>query len=261
MQNSDRSDIIYEHSSSERIGLFLRLETFFRRTRSLLDHESHWTSRMAVEAINDTIRVLKREDLQNEIIKEIEHQSAALGTFRGNPNVAKHRLDEICEEVDSMLQTLHDRETAPGHELRHNALLKAVRDRDIIVAGACNFDLPAFHFWLEQPAGQRLRDLRDWLSAFDVLESSIGLCLRIVRGSTAATHEVASRGFLQRNLGSSTPCRMIRIALSRELALYPVISDRPPRSLTVRFFRPGNNASRSSQTDTDVDFGLYCCII
>ena len=260
MQNSDRSDIIYEHSPNERIGLFLRLETFFRRTRCLLDHESHWTSRMAVEAINDVIRMLDRENLQNEIIRELEHHSATLSTFRRNPNVAENRLDEICEAVDSMLQTLHDREAAPGHELRHNGLLKAVRDRDIMPAGACNFDLPAFHFWLEQPADQRLRDLRGWFSAFDVLESSIGLCLRIVRGSAAATHEVASRGFFQRNLGSSPPYRMIRVALSRELALYPVISTRP-RPFTVRFFRPGKGASRSSQTDTDVDFDLCCCII
>ena len=159
-----------------------------------------------------------------------------------------------------MLQALHEHETAPGYELRHNELLNAVRQRSSIPAGACDFDLPAFHFWLEQPASLRLRELSDWFAAFDAFESSIGLCLRIVRGSVAATREVAGGGFFQRNLGSSTPCQMIRVALSRDLPLYPEISAGKQR-FAVRFLRPGDSTSRPSQTDMDVDFDLFCCVI
>ena len=159
-----------------------------------------------------------------------------------------------------MLQALHERETHPGPELRYNELLNAVRQRSSNPTATCDFDLPAFHYWLEQPAGQRLRDLREWISTFGIFESSIALCLRLVRESVAGTREVASGGFFQRNLGSSTPCQMIRVALSRQVALYPEISAGKQR-FAIRFLRPGDTTSRQSQTDEDVKFDLLCCFI
>ena len=260
MQDSDRGPIIYEQPLSERIRTFLRLEFLFLRARYLLGQESPWASRLTFEVIIDVMAVLSRADLKKEIIKELERHSATLFALSRNPNVAQERLQAVRDEVHSMLQALHECETAPGHELRYNELLNAVRQRSSIPAGTCDFDLPAFHYWLEQPASLRLRDLRDWISTFDVFEASIGVCLRIVRESAAPTREIASGGFFQRNLGSSTPCQMIRVALSREFALYPEISAGKQR-FAIRFLRPGDSASRPSQTDDDIEFDLLCCVI
>ena len=260
MQDVHRGPIVYEQPLSERIRTFLRLEFLFHRARYLLGQESPWASRLTFEVIIDVMAMLGRADLNRELIQELERHSATLEALSRNPNVAQERLQEIRDEVHSMLQTLHERKTAPGHELRYNELLNAVRQRSSIPAGTCDFDLPAFHYWLEQPCGQRLRDLNDWISTFGVFESSIGLCLRIVRESVAATHEVASSGFFERNLGSSTPCQMIRVALSRDLPLYPEISAGKQR-FAIRFLHPGGTTSRPSQTDEDVEFALLCCII
>ena len=260
MQDSDRAPIIYEQPLSERIRTFLRIEFLFHRARYLLGQESPWASRLTFEVIIDVMAVLSRADLKKEIIKELERHSATLFAFSRNPNVAQERLQEVRGEVDSMLQALHGYETAPGHELRHNELLNAVRQRSSIPAGTCDFDLPAFHYWLEQPASQRLRDLREWISTFDVFETSIGICLRIVRQSAAPTREVASGGFFQRNLGSTMPYQMIRVAVDREFALYPEISAGRQR-FTIRFLRPGGTTSRPSQTQEDVGFNLLCCVI
>ena len=260
MQDTNHAAIVYEQPLSERIRTFLRLEFLFRRGRYLLQQESPWASRLTFEVIIDVMAVLGRADLKKEIIKELERHSATLYALSRNPKVAQERLQEVRDKVHSMLQALHERETPPGNELRHNELLNAVRQRSSIPAGTCDFDLPAFHYWLEQPGGQRLRDLNDWFSAFSSFESSVGLCLRIVRESAAATREVASGGFFQRNLGSSTPCQMIRVALSREFPLYPEISAGKQR-FAIRFLHPGGAASRPSQTDEDVEFDLRCCII
>ena len=260
MQDSDRGPILYEQPLSERIRTFLRLEFLFRRARYLLGEESPWASRLTFEVIIDVMAVLSRADLKKEVIKELERHSATLHALGRNPNVARERLQEIREEVDSKLKALHGCDTAPGHELRYNELLNAVRQRSSIPAGTCDFDLPAFHYWLEQPGPRRLRDLHDWVSSFGVYESSIELCLRIVRESVAATHEVASGGFFQRNLGSSTPCQMIRVALCREVDLYPEISAGKQR-FAIRFLHPGCTTSRPSQTDQDVEFDLLCCTI
>ena len=260
MQDTDRGPIVYEQPLSERIRTFLRLEFLFNRARYLLGQESPWASRLTFEVIIDVMAVLSRADLKKEAIKELERHSATLYALSRNPNVAQERLQEVREEIQSMLQALHECETAPGHELRYNELLNSVRQRSSIPAGTCDFDLPAFHYWLEQPSSRRLRDLREWISAFAVFETSIGLCLRIVRESAAPTREVGSGGFFQRNLGSSTPCQMIRVALSRELVVYPEISAGKQR-FAIRFLRPGGSTSRPSQTDEDVDFDLLCCII
>ena len=261
MQASDRGPVIYyEQPLSERIRTLLRLEFLFDRARYLLGQESPWASRLTFEVIIDVMAVLSRADIKKEIIKELERHSATLVALSRNPNVAQERLQEVRDEVHSVLQALHERDTSPGHELRYNELLNAVRQRSSIPAGTCDFDLPAFHYWLEQPAGLRLRDLREWISAFDVFQSSIGICLRIVRESASATREIARGGFFQRNLGSSTPCQMIRVAVPRELALYPEISAGKQR-FAIRFLRPGDSTSRPGQTDDDVEFDLLCCVI
>ena len=260
MQDSGSGPIFYEQPLGERIRTFLRLEFLFRRGRYLLQQDSPWASRLTFECIIDVMAVLARTDLKKEIIKELERHSATLYALSRNPKVAQERLQVVRDEVRSMLQALHECETAPGTELRHNELLNAVRQRSSIPAGTCDFDLPAFHYWLEQPGGQRLRDLNDWVSAFGPFESSVGLCLRIVRESAAATREIASGGFFQRNLGSSTPCQMIRVALARKVALYPEISAGKQR-FAIRFLHPGGAASRPSQTEEDVEFDLLCCVI
>ena len=260
MQVSQSSHIIYEQPLSERIRTFLRLEFLFNRARYLLEHESPWASRLTFEVIIDVMAVFSRADLKKEIIKELERHAATLEALSRNPNVAQERLEEIRGKVQVMLRELHERESVPGHELRHNELLNAVRQRSSIPAGTCDFDLPAFHYWLERPGSERLHELRDWVAAFDTFESSIALCLQLVRASAAPTREIANGGFFQRNLGSSTPCQMIRVALVRSLVMYPEISAGKQR-FAIRFLCPGDATSRPTQTTEDVEFNLLCCII
>ena len=260
MRDSNRGAIVYEQPLSERIRTFLRLEFLFRRGRYLLQQESPWASRLVFEVIIDVMAVLGRADLKKDVIKELERHAATLHALSRNPKVAQERLQALRDEIHFMLQALHNRDAAPGNELRRNELLNAVRQRSSIPAGTCDFDLPAFHYWLEQPGEQRLRDLETWFSTFGSFESAIGLCLRIVRESNASTREVAKGGFFQRNLGSSTPCQMLRVALPRGISLYPEISAGKQR-FAIRFLHPGNAASRPSQTDEDIEFDLLCCII
>ena len=260
MQGSEHDQIIYEQPLSERIRTFLRLEFLFHRAQHLLGQEAPWASRLTFEVIIDVMAVLSRADLKKEVIKELERHLGTLDALGANPNVDHERLHKVRMAVKSVLQTLYERNTVPGHELRYNELLNAVRQRSSIPAGTCDFDLPAFHFWLERPSSHRLRDLREWMSTFAIYRESIGLCLQLVRESAVATREAASSGFFQRNLGSSMPCQMIRVALPRGLALYPEISAGKQR-FTVRFLRPGDSTSRPSQTGDDVDFDLHCCVI
>ena len=259
-QDSHHRYIIYEQPLSERIRTLLRLESLFQRAQHLLGQEAPWASRLIFDVIIDLLTILKRASVKKELVNELERHSTTLDALSPNPNIDPGQLSKIQVEIHSALQMLNEHDIASGEELRHNELLNSVRQRSSIPAGACDFDLPAFHYWLERPDSQRLCDLRNWLSTFDVFNTSIVLCLRLVRESADATHEVAIGGFYQRNLNSTTPCQMIQIALPRESSLYPEISAGIQR-FTVRFLHPGDNTSRPTQTKEDVDFNLLCCAI
>jgi len=252
--------IVYEQPLSERIRAFLRLEFLFERARHQLRFDDAWSSRTTLEIVIDVMSVLGRTDLKKEIIKELERQAATLDSLARNPAVDPARLDDVLGEVRGVLATLHSQDQPPGHELRFNELLSTVRQRASIPAGACHFDLPAFHFWLARPAEERLRDLHEWLSTFNVLRDAVALCLRLVRESAVATDELAESGFFQRNLSTATPCQMIRVALPRDAPVYPEISAGKHR-FTIRFMNPGDASTRPTQSDSDVPFELLCCVI
>ncbi len=251
---------VYEQPLSERIRTFLRLEHLFAKAEHALTSMDPWSSRATLEAVIDIMAVLSRADLKKEMIKELERNAATLRGLSQNPNVDPARLKDVLDAVKGQLASLHNDGNSRGQELRDDDLLSTVRQRSTITAGTCNFDLPALHYWLQASADQRGNDLRNWLHSFDLLNSSVSLCLRLVRESAIATHEVAQSGFFQRTLDTATPCQMIRVCLMEDVRCYPEISAGKHR-FTVRFMRPTATRDRPSQTDVDVEFDLHCCVI
>jgi cell division protein ZapD len=170
------------------------------------------------------------------------------------------RLEEVLDAVKGQLAKLRNDESSWGQGLRDDELLSTVRQRSTITAGTCNFDLPALHFWLQASADQRMNDLQGWLRSFELLNSSVSLCLKLVRESAIATQELARSGFFQRALETSTPCLMIRVCVLGEARCFPEISAGKHR-FTIRFMRLEATRDRPSQTDADIEFDLHCCVI
>ena len=252
--------VIYEQPLSERMRAFLRLEYLFQRAEFQLRTDDSWSSRSAMESIIDVLEVISRSDLKKELLNELERQSATLKALAVNPNVDKRRLNTALTQVEQVHSTLHTGENTPGIELRDVELLRVVRQRISIPAGTCGFDLPAYHFWLQRPAGSRMRDLRDWLSRFDRLREATGLCLKLVRESAGATREVAYGGFFKKTLEASARCQMVRVSLPGSANCYPKISAGRHR-FTVHFMRPGLGPKRTAQAEEDIEFDLLCCLL
>ena len=260
MPKFDSDSVIYEQPLSERTRAMLRLEFLFHRSDSQLLAEDPWSSRCVVESIIDMLEVMRRSDLRKELLKELERQSTILEALSSNPNVENRRLEKVLTRVREVHNTLLASENAPGIELRDIEPLSIVRQRSGIPAGTCAFDLPAYHFWLQNPARRRLQDLRTWLSRFDRLREATELCLKLMRESATATREVARGGFLQKTLDTSSHCQMIRVLLPHHAGCYPEISAGRQR-FTVRFMRPGQGSDRPLQTAEDVEFKLFCCLL
>ena len=259
MSKHREPSITYEQPLSERVRSFLRLEFLFNRASHLIGDADPWACRTLIEVIIDVMAVLSRADLKKELIKELERQSGTMDALARNPNVDQDLLADVLAEVKGLLVAMRGLESVPGHELRNDELLSAVRQRTSIPAGTCDFDLPAYHFWLQSPAEQRVQLVNQWLGAFDLLREAVTLCLRLVRESAVASSETAPGGFYQETLETATPCQMIRVTVPADSPYYPEISAGRHR-FTIRFMVPAATG-RPTQADTDVTFHLHRCVI
>lgn len=255
-----QSRSVYEQPLSERIRTFLRLEHLFSKAEHSLASIDPWSSRATLEAVIDIMAVVSRADIRKEIIKELERHAATLQGLARNPNVDPGRLSDVLDAVKDQLGSLRGDSNSWGQELRDDELLSIIRQRSSITAGTCNFDIPALHYWLQASADHRVNDLRGWLDSFELLSSSVALCLKLVRESAIATHEVAQSGFFQRTLETSTPCQMIRVCVTDDARCFPEISAGKHR-FTVRFMSPNGTRERPAQLSEDIAFDLHCCVI
>ncbi|MCB1738901.1 MAG: cell division protein ZapD [Gammaproteobacteria bacterium] len=260
MSESSESWIVYEQPLGERVRTMLRLEHLFSRISTMMPSHETWGSRIAVESLIDVLAVIGRTDIRKELVKELERHTATMEALQVNPNVDPRKLGQVLEELNTTLTELKGTDAGFGQELRNDELVNAVRQRSSMPAGTCDFDLPAYHYWLSQPPELRQQDLSYWNRSFDLLRRAVALCLHLVRSSGGASSEIATGGFFQRSLESATPCQMIRVRVPFELEAFPEISAGRHR-FTVRFMCQQNTAERPLQTDFDVQFVLSCCFI
>ncbi len=252
--------ICYEQPLSERVRTMLRLEFLFERAHHSMAGDDRLSSRGTVDSLIDVMSVLGRADLKKELIKELERHALTLDSLSRNPNVDPQRLQEVQDRVDGLLTRLKGAELGFGQDLRNNELFNAIRQRSSIPAGTCDFDLPAYHHWLQLPAERRSEDLGQWLGSFDLLHDAVQLCLRLVRDSGVSSEEVAEGGMFQRSLESTTPCQMVRVCLPAGSDVFPEISAGRHR-FTVRFMRQLRPEERPTQSQEDTGFRLVCCVI
>ncbi len=252
--------IIYEQPLNERIRAFLRLEFLFAQAAQHLRDDSQWGSRNTLTSLLDVLSIFGRTDLKTEVLKELERHATTLGRLASNPDVDRSRLKKTLEELDTLGKKLHASSGPIAADLKTNEFLSGIQQRMAIPGGTCDFDLPGFHFWLQQPAQQRIRDLAGWLKRFEAIASAIQMVLRLVRESAALKPVVADGGFFQKTLDSSHPCQLVRVAVSRKVPYYAEISGGRHR-FTVRFLHPSEQDGRVRQATETIAFELGCCAI
>lgn len=252
--------ITYELPLNERVRTLLRLEFLFLQARHTLDGVTVLDSRATLASILDILTVSSRTDLKSEALKELERHAATLGLLDKVVGVDLAALGLILDQLDSLIDRFHAMSGQPGQALRQNEFLNSIKQRSGIPGGLCDFDLPVYHFWLQQPAEQRISDLRQWLGSLDTLRLSIELILRLLRESALPKQEVALGGFYQKSLDADNPsCQLVRVFVPAESRYYAEISGGKQR-FTVRFMEPVANG-RAVQATDDVEFELTCCIL
>ena len=209
--------VLYEQPLNERTRTFLRLEYLFKQASYHLPRESEWDSRATLTCILEILDIFGNTNLKSETLKELERHSASMKRHEQNPDIDHAQLSSLLSEINARMEGMHMVNGQIANELKASEFLVSIRKRCAIPGGTCDFDLPAFHYWLKQPSKDRTRDLALWLGHFDAIGQAIQLILRLTRNSTAMQLTLASGGVYQRTLDPNRPCQLVRIALSPDL--------------------------------------------
>lgn len=245
---------VYEFPLNERIRTWLRLEDLFGKTLYFVrggDARAHHAALLALFELTD---VTGRPELKSELIQELDRQKTSLEDLRSNPAVDGARLDVVLGRITTALADLHAMSGKIGQHIRDNEWLAGIKGRAGIPGGTCSFDLPAYHYWLNQPVENRANDLMEWLGPLLPLKNAVDMVLRLLRDSGHQSRHIASLGLFQLMLGGRS-AHLLRLALDSDCT--PEVSANK-YAVNIRFLIP-DRAQKPRPCDRDVEFDLIFC--
>jgi cell division protein ZapD len=252
--------IIFEHPLNERTRTLLRFEHLFDLTGYHSQQETSWCSRSAIDGIVGMHTILlSRTDIKSEILKELGRYKLYFQELTDSSDVDQTLLNKTLKQIEESTSDIQMNVGQIGHALRENDFIQSILNRSGIPGGSCSFDLPLYHYWLEQPAATRSAHLQQWLNTVEPIRKSVQLLLSLIRDSSTPTDETAQRGLFQMSLNPKSPARLIRISLARDAGLLPKVSG-SRHKFSVRFLTV-DAQNRTSETNNDINFHLTCCTI
>ena len=251
--------ITYEFPLNERIRVFIRLEQLFQQFMHFSAGETVADKRAAITVLLDIMSIFRRNDLKSEILKELDRHVTILNKIANSQGVDTELLDNILDQLAQISKKLYAVSGKIGINIMESDLFQSIAQRSSIPGGTCSFDLPEYHYWLEQDESIRLKDLQHWSSPFNDIHTAIDLILNFIRNSRPANQEVAVAGFFQISLDRSQPFQLIKVSLDKSLPCFAEISGGKHRC-TIRFMEPAVDNKRPTQSYDDIPFTLTCCL-
>ena len=250
--------IVYEYPFNERIRTLLRLEDLYEKFKFFVHQEHPMQHHVALATIFDMLEVAGRADLKSDLLQELERQKQVLLSFRNNPDISEEALSGVLRDIEQAAAALFSMTGRIGQYLRENEWLMSIKQRTGIPGGACEFDLPSYHYWLHRPAEERTGQLAAWTGPLYPLRDGTAIILRILRESGRPQPVSAPQGMFQQMLGGKT-AQMLRLRLDPTMACVPEISANK-YVLNIRFLsQNGEGDARTRTADWDVAFELTFC--
>ena len=252
--------ITYEYPLNERIRTLLRLEDLFERSRHFIARSDPQDHHMALLTLFEILEVASRADLKSDLLQELERQKQVLLSFKNNPDISEDALDGVLRDIEQAAGALFSMTGKIGQYLRENDWLMSIKQRTGIPGGACEFDLPSYHYWLHRPAEERIGHLAGWTAPLYPLRDGSAIILRILRESGKPQPVKAPQGTFQQMLGGKT-AQMLRVRLDPSVPVVPEISANK-YVLNIRFISQNGEQQqepRQRTADWDVAFELTFC--
>lgn len=250
--------IDYEYPLSERFRTLLRLEDLFDRFDVYAASADPHVHHAALLTLFEMAEVAARADLKSDLLQELDRQKSVLLALRGNPLVQDSTLEHVLAQIEKTHQGLYQLPGKVGQHLREDEWLMAIKQRAAIPGGMCEFDLPAYHYWLHRPADDRVHQMKRWLEPFSSIRTAVNIVLGLLRDSGQPESQHALNGSYQRMLESRNP-QLIRITLADSQPCVPEISANK-YMLNIRFVYAGSGQVRTC-TGQSLDFELTFCTL
>jgi cell division protein ZapD len=246
----------YEYPLNERIRTLLRLEDLYRKVEYFATQAETMESHASLLFLFEMLEVASRADLKSDMLQELERQRQNLEALRGNPAISEQALDTILRDIGRSVTQLRDLPGKVGQDLRENEWLMSIKQRTIIPGGACEFDLPSYHFWLHQDATMRRQHLEQWLMPFSPIRNGLAILLKLLRENGKSSTHIAYQGIFQQILTGKL-AQMLRIRVRDNQPCIPEISANR-YALNIRFTTQ-EGMQRPRASETDVEFELTFC--
>jgi len=248
--------IIYDFPLNERLRTLLRLEDIYAKTFYFTEQSTAIDHHAALGTMFEILEVASRADLKSDLLQELERQKRHLSSLRDNPEISEQALDLILDEIENVSNALFALNGKIGQHLRENEWLMGIKQRASIPGGTCEFDLPSYHYWLNQDAAFRRNYINAWLAPMLPISDALSIILRLLRESGKAHRCTAHQGNFQQMQGGRV-AQMLRVSLDSKLPCIPEVSANK-YVLNIRFVAP-NYSSKNAQYDQDVAFDLTFC--
>lgn len=252
------SAAVYEQPLNERMRTLLRLEFLYQQMLYNSELESDWGSRATIDTLLDILAILSRGDVRSEVHKELDFQLSALQRFQSMPEVDAQRLESLVGTLAENRKIVSSIGTGFLQSLKESEFLNAIKHRNAIPGGTCEFDLPEYSHWLRQPLARRQEDLEVWIGGIRPICDAASEILWLIRESTQPVEKLAIRGMYQHTAPRDMSCRLLRVEATDGSDLFPEISGSQHRFI-VRFLKWSKIDSRAVQTERDVPFKLSIC--
>ncbi|MBV6423198.1 MAG: Cell division protein ZapD [Steroidobacteraceae bacterium] len=255
---ADEAELVFEQPLTERMRTFLRIDFLYSQASYHNERASEWGSRAAVASLIDILAITGRGDARADALKELERQLTLLNEFQAKPHVDASRLRTVMSNLVRLRTELLAAGSAYLQPIKDSEFLAAVKHRSAIPGGTCEFDLPDYYYWLQQPSAARTEAFNEWLELLRPLCDAIAELLWLTRQSGRPRQETAKGGVFHITFDRESPVQLLRISLPQSLGLYPEISGSHYRS-SVRFLSWNGLGVRPTQSTDDIPFTLSCC--
>ena len=235
----------------------MRLEDLFARVGYFAAQDAAPDHHAALLALFEITDVAARADLKTDILQELERQKQLMAALRNNPAIDSQVLESLLADIERASGALLGQAGKAGTHLRENEWLMTIKQRTAIPGGVCEFDLPAYHYWLNSDPAARQNDLKAWLEPFLPIHDGLAIILRLLRDNGRASRQTAYRGVFQLMLTTSKVAQLLRLTVDNDVACVPEISANK-YALNIRFIGV-SGMDRGTVFDRDVAFELMFC--
>ena len=247
----------YEYPFNERIRALLRLEDIFKKVLFHVNAGDQNNHHCALILLLQMLDLIERTDIKVDIMHELDRQILSMQSLIGNPNISTEVLSQTLEDTKESVMKLRAESSTVGQSIRDNEWLMSIKKRASIPGGACQFDLPSYHYWLNQSLKKRRQDFDVWLSQLLPMYESIKIILHLLRSSGVENDCVATDGSYQKSIISSKPAQLLQIKMIDDCGCFPEISANK-YAINVRFHSMSLN-EKAQVCNDDIHFKMTLC--